>query len=182
MDSTELERIERRARRSYEWSRLRKALLGFAPMLGVVAVAVAFARHPSLALALGLSAFSAGVVLLWYGRDLRRAVLPGVAAGIVPLALALCASHWHHCDADACTSFCVPACAAGGLLAGLAVATVGNRRRAGAVYWLPASGLALLTGAMGCSCVGHAGIAGLAVGYAAGILPGLVRKLRPRSL
>jgi hypothetical protein len=181
MDSSELDQIERRVRRSYEWSRLRQALLGFAPVLGVVAVAVALAREPSTALAFGLGVFLVGVMLLWYGRDLRRAVLPGVAAGLVPLALALCASHWHHCDAHACTSFCVPACAAGGLLAGLGVAAVGNQRRAGAAYWLPASGLALLTGAMGCSCVGHAGIAGLAIGYGAGVVSELVRRRLMRA-
>lgn len=177
MESTELHRIERRLRRRYEWGRLRQALLGFAPMLAIVVVAVLVAREPSMTLALGLSAFSVGVVLLWYGRDLRRAVLPGVAAGLVPLTLALCANHWHHCDDHACMSFCVPACAAGGLLAGLGVAAMGRQGRTGAAYWLPASGLALLTGAMGCSCVGYAGVVGLAVGYGAGIATGLFRKV-----
>jgi hypothetical protein len=181
MDSTELDRIERGARRSYEWARLRHALLGFAPVLTVVAVAAVLARDPSMTLALGLSVFLVGVVLLWYGRDLRKAVLPGVAAGLVPLVLALCANHWHHCNGHACMSFCVPACAAGGLLAGLGVAAMGKHRRAGAAYWVPASGLALLTGAMGCSCVGYAGVAGLAVGYGAGIAAALFRKLQRAS-
>ena len=38
------------------------------------------------------------------------------------------------------------------------------------------SAVALLTGAMGCVCVGYAGIAGLALGFGAGMVPGLVRK------
>jgi hypothetical protein len=104
-----------------------------------------------------------------------------VAAGLVPLVLALCANHVHHCSADGCMTLCVPACAVGGLAAGLAVAGVGNRRRAGAVFWLPASGLALLTGAMGCSCVGYAGVAGLGLGFAAGVVPGALRRIFART-
>jgi hypothetical protein len=145
-------------------------------LLVIVAVAAAFARVPSVTAALGLGVFMTGVVFLWYGRDLKRAVLPGVAAGLVPLVFALCASHFHHCSDDACMSFCVPACAAGGLLAGLAVAVIGHRQRAGVAFWLAASGLALLTGSMGCSCVGYAGVAGLAAGYAMGVVPNLVRR------
>jgi hypothetical protein len=177
MDSTELARIERRVRRGYEWARLRRALLGFAPLLVIVAVAAAFARRPTVAAALGLTAFLLGVVLLWYGRDLKRAVLPGVLAGLVPLTFAICASHWHHCDGETCTTLCMQACAAGGVLAGLGVSAVSGRMRSGAAFWLPASGLTLLTGAMGCSCVGYGGVVGLVIGYGLGVLPGLLRRL-----
>jgi hypothetical protein len=181
MDSTDLTRFERRARVGYEFARLRRAFVGFAPLLGVIAVAVALARHPSATAAFGLAAFLVGLALLWYGRDVRRAVLPGVAAGLVPLVLALCANHMHYCTGDGCMMLCVPACAVGGLAAGLAVAGIGNQRRAGMAFWLPASGLALLTGAMGCSCVGYAGVVGLALGYAAGLVPGALRRIFART-
>ena len=176
MDSTERREMERRARIRYEWARAKRALVGFAPLLLVVAVATAIARHPSATAALGVAAFIAGATMLWYGRDPKRAVLPGVLAGFVPLVLALCTSHAHGCTADGCMMMCVPACGVGGLVAGLAVASVGNRRRAGTVFWLSASALALLTGAMGCACVGYSGIVGLAVGFAAGVVPGLLRR------
>jgi hypothetical protein len=181
MDSTDFSKLERRVRFRYEWARLRRALVGFAPMLAVGGVAVALGRHPSVAAAFALGAFLAGVILLWYGRDFRRAVLPGAAAGLVPLTLALCASHWHHCTGDACVMVCVPACSAGGLLAGLAVTAIARHRRAGLVFLLPASGMALLTGAMGCSCVGVAGLVGLGVGYAIGLIPAFVRARRSRA-
>lgn len=174
MDSTELTEVERRTRVRYEWARAKRALIGFAPLLLVVAVATAVARHPSLTGAFGIGAFIAGAMMLWYGRDPKRAVLPGVVAGFVPLGLALCTSHLHGCMGDRCMMMCVPACSLGGLVAGLAVASVGNQRRAGAVFWLSASGLALLTGAMGCACVGYSGVAGLAIGFAAGVVPGLL--------
>jgi hypothetical protein len=149
--------------------------------LVVVAVATSVARHPSATGALGFAAFVAGAVMLWYGRDPKRAVLPGVLAGFVPLVLALCTSHMHDCTGDGCMMMCVPACSVGGLVAGLAVASVGNQRRAGAVIWLSASALALLTGAMGCACVGYSGVAGLAIGFAAGVVPGLLRRAFART-
>ena len=176
MDSTELTEVERRTRARYEWARAKRALLGFAPLLLVVAVATAIARHPSATGAFGVAAFVAGVAMLWYGRDPKRAVLPGVMAGFVPLVLVLCTSHMHGCTGDDCMMMCVPACSVGGLVAGFAVASVGNQRRAGAVFWFSASALALLTGAMGCACVGYSGVIGLAIGFSAGVVPGLLRR------
>ena len=176
MDWTELTEAERRTRAHYEWARAKRALIGFSPVLLVVAVAAATARHPSVTAAFGMGVFVAGAVMLWYGRDPKRAVLPGVLAGFVPLALALCTSHVHGCSGEACMMMCVPTCSAGGFVAGLAVAGVANRRRAGAVFWVSAAALALLTGAMGCVCMGYPGVAGLAVGFAAGVVPGLLRR------
>jgi hypothetical protein len=69
----------------------------------------------------------------------------------------------------------MPACILGGAVSGLLVAGVGHRRGAGSAFWLSASGLALLTGAMGCTCIGYSGVVGLALGYAVGSMPGLVR-------
>jgi len=176
MESVDLSHVERRARARYEWARAKAALFGFAPVLVIVAVATVLARHPSATLLFGLGTFLLGAGLLWYGRDPKRAVLPGVAAGLVPLVLVLCTSTMHGCTGDGCMMLCVPACAAGGLIAGIAVATVGNRRRASAPFWLAASGISLLTGAMGCACVGYTGVLGLAAGYVVGLLPGVFRR------
>ena len=173
-----VERIEHRARVRYELGRARRALLGFAPVFLLVALAVLLAKRPSTTLGFGVAVFAVGAVALWYGRDLKRAVLPGLAAGIVPLALTICANHiGHACLGDRCMSLCIPACAAGGVVAGLVVAIVGVRRRAGAGFWAAASGVALLTGAMGCGCAGYAGLAGLAVGFAGGLMPGFIGRV-----
>src|SRR5260221_9782019 len=112
MDSADVDRIERRTRARYEWSRAKRAVLGFGPALLIVAGAAALARHPMWTSAFGATLFVGGVALLWYGRDLKRAVLPGVAAGLIPLALALCAVRvGHACTGDGCMMLCVPACA-----------------------------------------------------------------------
>ncbi|HVY26129.1 MAG TPA: hypothetical protein VHB79_06235 [Polyangiaceae bacterium] len=178
MASDNLSLIERRVRRKYEWARARRAFWGFTPVLLIVAAAAALAKRPGSTLTFGALMFALGVAALWYGRDVRKAVLPGVALGLIPLVLALCANHMHHvCMGDACMSVCLPACTAGGLVAGIGMAIVGQRQRLGVGYWLAASAITLLTGAMGCSCVGYAGVLGLAAGFGVGLLPALARKL-----
>jgi hypothetical protein len=178
MDSIDLAKLERQARRKYEWARARRALLGFAPALLVVVVAVLANKHPASAVAFGAALFVVGVALRWYGRDVRRAVLPGLAMGLLPLALALCANHMGHvCMDDRCMTLCVPACTVGGLGAGIGVSLIGLRWNQGPAFWVGATVLTLLTGAMGCSCVGYFGVAGLAVGYGLGLVPVVVRRL-----
>lgn len=180
MDSTDIDSFEQRARRKYEWARIRRAVLGFSPALLIIAGAAALARHPLSTTALGIAMFAAGVLLLWYGRDVRRAVLPGLALGAFPLVLALCANHVHSCHDGVCVSWCVPACTLGGLGAGIGVGIIGHRAQRSVGYWLGASALTLLTGAMGCNCAGYAGVAGLAAGFLIGVAPSLVRTLRGR--
>jgi hypothetical protein len=176
MASTDLARVERQVRVAYELGRLRLSLLGVVPVLLVTAFAVLVTERPLSALAFGALTVAAGAGMLFYGRDPQRAVLPGVAAGMVPLVLALCANRVHHCGADGCSTLCVPACIAGGILSGLLVASIGHRRGAGATFWWSASALALLTGAMGCTCIGFSGVIGLALGFGLGSVPGLIRK------
>jgi len=181
MASIELAKLERRARRKYEWARARRALLGFAPALLVVVVAALANKHSTSALAFGAVMFVVGVSLLWYGREIRRAVLPGLAMGLLPLSLALCANHMGHmCMGGSCMTVCVPACMIGGLGAGIGVSLIGLHWKQGAAFWVGATVLTLLTGAMGCSCIGYAGVLGLAVGYGLGLVPVLVRRFTRR--
>lgn len=176
MDSIELQRAERRARRGYEFSRVRAALLGAAPLVLVALLAAVVGKQPRWSLLFGSVAFTWAALLLWYGRDVRRAVLPGIAAGLIPLTFALCAGLvGHGCVGDHCVRLCMPACSVGGAAAGLIVAAIGHRGRHGLVYWLSVSGIAMLTGAVGCSCVGYAGLVSLGLGYAGGFVPGSLR-------
>lgn len=178
MDSIDLTHLERRARRKYEWARARRAVVGFAPALLIIALAALASKHPTTALVFGSLLFVVGAGLLWYGREIRRAVLPGFMMGLLPLALALCANHLGHaCMGDRCLSLCIPACTVGGLGAGAGVSLFGVRWKQGPGFWVGATTLTLLTGAMGCSCVGYSGIAGLAAGYGIGLLPALVQRL-----
>lgn len=73
-------------------------------------------------------------------------------------------------------ALCVPACALGGLGAGVGISIIGLRRKQSWPFWVSATTLTLLTGAMGCSCVGYGGIAGLATGFGVGLLSGILRR------
>jgi hypothetical protein len=175
MESTELQRIERRARRAYELSRARRAAVGFAPVVLLVVVAALFGERFGYTLAFGSALFLLGVGLLWYGRGVKRAVLPGLAAGLVPLVFGLCAKHIAHaCTGDGCMALCVPACFVGGVIAGIVIDWVALRSASKAGFWIAASGVGLLTGAMGCVCAGVLGLVGLLVGFAVSALPGVV--------
>jgi len=101
----------------------------------------------------------------------------------VPLVFALCAnSIGHLCSGDRCMTLCIPACATGGLLAGVVVTGLAVRRRSGIGFWLAASSVALLTGAMGCASVGYAGLVGLALGFGTGLVPMLIGRLFRKDL
>jgi hypothetical protein len=184
MPSIDLERLERKARLGYERTRLRRALLGVLPVIALAACVMALGIHPHPRAMLG---FGAGVVLLgtallWYGRDPARAVLPGLAAGFLPLCLALCARSWGHVCTDAeCIALCLPYCVLGGLLAGGVVSWYGARRARSAWFWLFASGMALLTGAIGASCAGYVGVLSVVAGYALGFAIGFTATRLRRS-
>ena len=168
-------RLQSQLRLRYELARLRRAVVGFAPLFVIVAMAAYFSHRPVSAMLFGMLEFTLGVFMLWYGQGVQKAVLPGVVAGLIPLSFALCANYMHACGSGHCNTLCLPACTAGGVFAGLLVAFFGMRRKAPASYWLCASGLTILTGAMGCSCIGYSGILGLAGGLSIGVIPGLLR-------
>lgn len=171
MPSTDLDLLERRARRGYERSRVLRALLGVLPvaLLAAVVLCLKVHPHPHVMLAVGAGVFVLGAALLWYGRDPARAVLPGLAAGFLPLCLALCTRHLGHMCTDAeCIAMCLPVCVTGGVLAAGVVGWYGALRERSAWFWVSASGLALLTGAVGATCAGYSGVLAVAAGYALG--------------
>ncbi len=181
MESDELQRIEMKARRAYETTRLRRATVAFAPLFVLVVAAALIGQRIGYTLAFGSALFMLGVGLLWYGRGVKRAVLPGVAAGLVPFVFALCAKHISHaCIGAGCMALCVPACFAGGIIAGIVIDVVALRHASKVRFWLAASGVGLLTGAMGCVCAGVLGLAGLFVGFAISAIPGVVAALLRR--
>lgn len=180
MDSTDVAHVKRRARAAYELGRVRVAVLGVAPILAVVAVATCLSYRPLVTLWLGAATIAAGAVMLWYGCDPQRAVLPGILAGLAPLAIALCANNMHGCGSGWCASWCIRACALGGTVAGIAIVSVGHQSHESIWFWLPASGLTLLVGSMGCASMGcasmgYSGVVGLGVGFAFGMVLGLLR-------
>lgn len=179
MDSTDFQRFKRKARLQYEATRLLRSALGFAPMLMVVGAAALIGRKPLSALAFGSLLYVAGVALLWAGQGLRRAVIPGVLFGSIPLVLAMAANLGHGCNGDHCSTLCLPACAVGGLTSGFGMSVLAIRKKFSGGVWVGAALTTFLTGAMGCSCVGYSGVMGLGLGLVVGSIPLLGRRLLP---
>jgi hypothetical protein len=167
-----------RARRAYEWGRVRAALprLLFVAPLTVLSL-VACGRYAatgavSVALALILLA------CLWQGRQAGRGARAGLLAGLGPLWLPLGVPvSAHACTESSCLLFPL-ACVAGGILGGLVVWRLGARASCGGVcdascasYALAALSVAALTGSLGCLVAGLAGVLGMILGMAGGALP-----------
>jgi hypothetical protein len=177
MVSSELERLQRRARRAYEWGRFRAALPGALVAVGL-SVMAAMLQHrvrPALLILGGL------LVLLclglgWWGRKWDRAVTPGLLAGLFPLLLPFVVSGAGHvCYTGGCRAFCLMTCVGGGLAAGAVLAFAALRRSEGHERFLLASGLvATLCGSLGSVLYGLSGVLGLVAGLALISMPVLV--------
>lgn len=164
--------IFERAVRAYERGRALHATKRALPLAFLVVFAIVFGARMHTSVFFGVVALIAAWVLSWRGQSMGRAVLPGMIAGAVPLGLALAAQAYGHvCTGSGCMSLCVPACSLGGAVAGALIVLGARRATARSVYIASASGLALMVGSLGCSCVGYGGVLGLAGGLVLTIVP-----------
>src|SRR5262249_4950322 len=94
-----------------------------------------------------------------------EAVAPGLLAGLPALALPLGVRVvGHACASDACFALCLPACCAGGVIAGAALALsarTGSDPARKREYLAAALLIAGLTGSVGCAVAGVSGILGM---------------------
>ena len=165
-----------KAKRAYEWGRLRRALGGSIPTLLVAGMVAALVREISWPLVIGMALYVAAVLLLWFGRSPGRSVLPGVVYGLLPLTGGVIAKlHGHVCLGLSCYSTCLLYCVGGGIVAGVLVGRLASRSDSPLAVFFSAAATALLTGAIGSSCVGVHGIIGMAAGIGLGAVPVAVR-------
>ncbi len=154
-----------RAERAYEFGRFRRAAVLSTPLLSLSILAACMGTKPIPNVIAGAGILTLALFFLYRGQALGRAVFPGVVAGLVPLAFALGArSYGHVCMPDRCVSLCIPACALGGVLAGVIIARTAGSCASRVSFVVGANAIALLVGALGCSCVGYGGVVGLGVG------------------
>jgi hypothetical protein len=159
--------LQSRARRAYEWARLRRATAAL-PLLLLAAVSAAFGARPGLSMTVGAGLVTWGMFSLWLGHGMDRALLPGVAAGLAPLLLVTCATRVDHvCLGAACRSVCLAASLLGGGAAGLFVGRWVAHKGASLAMAGGAAGSALLTGSLACSCIGLHGLAALTATFLA---------------
>jgi hypothetical protein len=167
--------LERRARRAYEMGRLRSALRLAPFVVLATGAAVATGRPPALALTLGGILLPLSLGLSFAGGSPGRAVLPGLLAGGAALVMPLLvATVGHACFGPACMPFCLPACVVGGGIAGAVIARTAVAQGPEPAFLGPALAIAALTGSLGCTISGAAGVIGMLAGVVAAGTPLLI--------
>jgi hypothetical protein len=147
---------------AYERGRWQLAALAGALVAALPALSTALGTNLPTAVLVGGALIIAVAVLVQRGGVPAISAYRGLVAGLIPLALAhLARTGGHICTPGGCTSWCVPACAAGGIAAGLLLEWSARRTPSPWTARGLGAGICVLTGALGCSCAGRAGIAGL---------------------
>lgn len=174
---------QQRVRRAWEKQQARLASVGTLPVLGICILMVLISGRTLHIITIGAGLVTAVWLALYVGREFKRGVLPGLAAGIFPLLMATGAEMvWHSCSADGCVSWCIPACIAGGVTGGALLSWSARRRQWPLSQLLVGGWISILCGALGCSCVGYSGIAGMLAGLAIPTAPVLIHyALRPST-
>ena len=182
MESDE-HRLAARARRAYEFGRLRWATRVAWVVLLLIAVSFAAVGGSRVSAATGALLLVTATALRWRGgAAMAAAVRAGLAAGLIPFALLLtlkCGGAL--CTVGDCITHCARFCASGGLAAGVLLAV--RARHHGdhvARFLTAASAVAALTGLLGCFVGGLTGMAWMLMGELVATLPAFAVELRRR--
>lgn len=175
------DRLLASALRAYERGRARWALAVAVPFLLLPLASWVLGGHLALMCTLGGALFASAAVLLWRGQGWGRALGLGLAAGLIPFGLSHAARFSGHiCTESMCYSICLAACLIGGVGAGVVVVSAIRRASRSSSALAAATGVAFLTGALGCGCVGAWGVAALATGLGASIAASrLITPMKP---
>lgn len=150
---------------AYEKGRWFWALGRVLPVSLIPASVLLLGGRPAGVLGFGFLLMVSLVPLLWSGKELARGAWVGLSSGLPALAFPLAAQFaGHACLSSGCYSLCIPACISGGLVAGFLLSRRCLSSPSPVASMGSALGVALLTGALGCSCVGFSGVAGLFAG------------------
>jgi hypothetical protein len=166
----------------YELGRARWASHVLLLTLPLALSAWALGRPTPLVLVLGGALCVLALTLAFVHERYARAVLAGVLAGLpafaVPVVVRATGSLWL---SGAAIDPCLPASFVAGILAGgyVSLRALDEGRRIS--FWLAAVCVAALTGTLGCSVAGSAGVLGLMAGVLVGTAPVVLRAEMRRS-
>jgi hypothetical protein len=165
------------ARHAYERGRVRHGLRRALWILPVALVPLHHCLQTGRGTLMLLVLATLGVLVAlfhWRGQDYARGANIGLIAGLSPLLLPVVTS-WISplCSTIVCGFFPAASIAGGffGALSLTGAGLLGDRPSPG--FWFAAIGVTVTLGAAGCLHAGLAGLAGLALGLAAGTLPAL---------
>ncbi len=163
--------VRRRARRAYEWGRLKHAARRvWLPLVLVLVSEVACGCTP-VSYGVIVALIVTTVVLGWRGGDYERAIAPATIGGVIAFLAPLCGT-----AASLRPDALIAVCFAGGVGAGALLALWGVRRE------VPLRGVvvaavvhATLVGALGCAVVGVGALLGMGAGLFVAAAPAWVR-------
>lgn len=174
MEANERE-LAARARRAYEWGRLRIALRVTWYVVPLVAVSLIACSVPARTIATGVLLFLIAVGMRWRGGVHGRAVMPGLVAGLGAFSAPLLATAVAGLPGVAPGSVLDIAYFAGGAITGCLIGVGAFRVEAeGTRFLVSAALVGGLTGSLGCVLGGLGGILGMALGLLAATAPVLV--------
>lgn len=170
----ERSRLALRARFAYEISGIRLGLLCAWPVLPLLLLSLHCCGSQLVTLSLALLLLVGTVALVTARRELGRAVRLGLWAGglcaVVPMTVKL----MQLCSVIGCrpvSQFCLYGGLLGGAILGQRIVGIELHR---VRYFSVALGIAALTGAIGCTVAGLAGVLGMAIGVVGASMPFLL--------
>ena len=164
--------LRHRARRAYEWGRIRAALRDTLPVIPLVGASLLACSAPIQTIASGGVLYAVAVGLRWKGGASGRAVTPGLIAGLgaffAPLLAGALGADPLASDAFALRATCfVGGIATGGFVGLYALRAAADEAR----FLLSAAVVAGLTGSLGCLFGGLGGILGMLLGLVSATVP-----------
>ncbi len=164
-----------RARRAYEWGRLRVALRVTWYVVPLVAVSLVACSVPARTIATGVLLLLFAVGMRWRGGVDGRAVVPGLVAGLGAFSAPLLATAAEGLPGVAPGSVLEVAYFAGGAITGCLVGVRAFRFETHEARFLVSAALVGgLTGSLGCVLGGAGGVLGMTLGLLAATAPALV--------
>jgi len=158
-----------RARRAYEWGRLRHALARGWPAVLMTAASSGICHEPGKSIAIGAVLFALATGLVWYGRAAAQAADAGMNAGLAAFALTVGAFHLHAHPSHAEVLIINGST---GLAVGLWLSVESARQATHRdLFLLFSTAVATLCGMLACIVFGQIGLAGMVVGAFASSAP-----------
>lgn len=164
--------VRQRARRAYEWGRLRHSLVKSWPALPLTALSCWLCHETGLSVALGVTLFAMTTALIWRGQIAAQAARAGLKAGIAAFAVPVVAFD-SYLAPQCCTMASMLIVNAGcGLGVGILLSVQSSHLQAQRnIFLLSASVVAALCGMLGCVLFGPMGLAGMAAGVVLSTAP-----------
>ena len=173
---------EHRGRWMYELGRARWASRTLLWVLPLLLVALVIGRPVALVLGLGAALCVLSPALAMVHARYARAVLVGIVAGLPAFVLPLLLRSLGIVRLGSATlDPCLPASFVSGILAGALVSARALDEEHRVTFWMVAVFVTALTGTLGCSVAGSAGVLGLMAGVATGTAPVVLRRGLGRS-